>query len=215
MARRNKAKDLTRRVATRAERRTVVVFCEGVASEPDYIYALKRLPEVRQHTWLNIEIDPDQGVPLTLVKRAVERKLCDDEVDECWCVFDVEWPRNHPNLTDAVQLAKAKGISLAISNPCFELWLILHRESQTAFLYTENAERRSRRLDGRDGKRIDAASYLPDRHVAAQRAADLTHRHEQNQTAFPRDNPSSTMYELLVAIRALPEDFSRARPASG
>ena len=130
-------------------------------------------------------------------------------------MFDVEWPRNHPNLTDAVRLAKAKGISLAISNPCFELWLILHRESQTAFLDTEKAERRSRKLDGRDGKRIDAASYLPDRHAAARRAAELTHRHEQNQTAFPRDNPSSTMYELLIAVQALPGDFSRARPAGG
>ena len=34
-AARERAKDLRRRVATRPERRTVVIFCEGEASEPE------------------------------------------------------------------------------------------------------------------------------------------------------------------------------------
>lgn len=185
----------------------MVVFCEGIASEPDYLNAVKRLPEVRRDTSINIEIDPEQGVPLTLVMRAVERKRCDDEVDECWCVFDVEWPRNHPNLIQAVRLSEEHGIGLAISNPCFELWLLLHHRDQTAFLDTCDAERQSRRRDRREGKRIDAAAYMPHRQVAAERAAALTRRHRDNLTEFPRDNPSSTMYELLAAIRALPAPF--------
>jgi RloB-like protein len=115
--RRPRAKDLRRRTAVRPERKTIVVFCEGLVSEHDYIKGLKSLPEIRGSTAIQIEIDPDQGVPLTLVQRARDR-IRDDEVDECWCVFDVEWPRNHPNLPEAVQLAKAHGIRLAISNPC-------------------------------------------------------------------------------------------------
>jgi hypothetical protein len=142
-------------------------------------------------------------VPLTLVKRAVDRKRCDDEVDECWCLFDVEWPKNHPNLAQAIELARAHGISLAISNPCFELWLILHLEEQTAFISTADAEQRSRRLDGRSGKRIDMAIYMRHRQTAARRASLLVARHKGNQTNFPKDNPSSTMYELLEAIQAL------------
>ncbi|MDH2428590.1 RloB family protein [Sphaerisporangium sp. TRM90804] len=197
--RRTKAKDLRRRTASRPERKTLVVFCEGEASEPDYINGLKRLPDVRANTSINIEVAPDRGVPLILVKRAIERGL-DDEVDECWCVFDVEWPQHHPNLAEAVRLAKEHGIRLAISNPCFELWLILHFEEQTAFITTAEAERRSRALDGRSGKRVDAAKYLQRRHLASQRAASLGKRHAQNQTSFPRDNPSSTMGELLEAI---------------
>ena len=90
--RRTRAKDLRRRTASRPERRTILVFCEGEASEPDYIHALKRLPTIRDNTAINIEIDPTQGVPLTLVERAVDR-VGHDEIDECWCVFDVEWPR--------------------------------------------------------------------------------------------------------------------------
>ncbi|MDN5854008.1 MAG: RloB family protein, partial [Actinomycetia bacterium] len=83
------------------------------------------MPEIRANTAISIEIDPEAGAPLTLVERAVERSR-DDEIDECWCVYDVEWPRNHPNLAQAWRLADRHGIRLAVSNPCFEIWLALH-----------------------------------------------------------------------------------------
>jgi hypothetical protein len=177
----------------------VVVFCEGEASEPDYINGLKRLPNIRGNTAINIEVATERGVPLTLVRLAIDR-AGDDEVDECWCVFDVEWPKNHPNLKQAVALAADHGIRLVASNPCFELWLLLHFEEQTAFMNTCDAERRSRQLDGRPGKRIDAESYLPLRRAAADRAKKLARRHERNETSFPNNNPSSSMFEFLAAI---------------
>lgn len=55
-------------------------------------------------------------MPLTLVKLAVERSR-DDEVDECWCVFDVEWPKHHPHLHEALNLAAQHGVRTAVSNP--------------------------------------------------------------------------------------------------
>ncbi|SDD65442.1 RloB family protein [Actinokineospora iranica] len=115
-------------------------------------------------------------------------------------MFDVEWPQNHPNLDQAMRLAREHDIKLAVSNPCFELWLILHHADQSAFLDTKAAERRSRELDGRAGKRIDAAAYLPHRQAASKRASVPAERHARDQTAFPHDNPSSTMGDLLAAI---------------
>jgi hypothetical protein len=200
MAPRGRGKELRRRTASRPERKTVLIFCEGEASEPDYINAVKRLPQVQRNVAVNIEIDPGQGVPLTLVERAAARMKADAEIDECWCVFDVEWPRHHPNLERAFQIAKANGIHLAVSNPCFELWLILHFRDQTAFLDNRAAESLSKSLDGRAKKRIDGAKYLPLRADASRRAASLVSQHHRNQTAFPDDNPSSTMYQLLAAI---------------
>jgi hypothetical protein len=199
--RRTRAKDLKRRTANRPERKTILVFCEGEASEPDYINGLKRLSGVGDSTAINIEIDPGHGMPLTLVERAIARNT-DDEVDERWCVFDVEWPMNHPHLKRALSRAAEHGIRVAVSNPCFELWLILHYENQTAYLDTAAAVRMSRKLDGRLGKRIDPSVYMERRQVAAERAARLGLRHAQNQSLFPDDNPSSTMYELLATIES-------------
>lgn len=201
--RRSGGKDLRRRAAGRPERKTVLIFCEGEASEPDYLNALKRMPEIRNSTAINLVIDPSSGVPLDLVKKAALRKRSDPEIDECWCVFDVEWPKHHPNLDRALRIASAEGIGIAVSNPCFELWLILHFQDHSAFLDNRRAEIISRRLDGRPGKRLDGAKYMPLRQDACSRAADLIARHEQDGTEFPNNNPSSTMHELLAAIEGI------------
>lgn len=193
-------KDLKRRTGTRPERKTILIYCEGEASEPDYISALKRVPEIRGNTAINLIIDATAGVPLKLVEKAIARKQRDTEIDEYWCVFDVEWPHHHPNLDRAIRLAGAEGINVAVSNPCFELWLILHFQRHTGFLDNRSAEALSARLDGRRGKRIDGARYMPLRHEARARAETLARLHLRDGTTFPNDNPSSSMHLLLAAI---------------
>ena len=197
--RRKTGKPLTRTPGKRPERRTIVVFCEGANSEPDYINALKRLTHIARGTALDLRIHPERDVPLPLVEMAVQQKR-DPEVDECWCIFDVEWPKNHPNLVKARALAEVHGVNLAISNPCFELWLVLHFQEHYSFANTGQAERLSRSLDNRRGKSIDAARYMPMRKEASLRAERLDKRHERDGTIFPHDNPSSGMYKFLNAV---------------
>lgn len=124
----------------------------------------------------------------------------DAEIDEFWCVFDVEWPRNHPGLKDAIERASQNSIQLAVSNPCFELWLILHFQDQSAWLDNDGARRLRRRLDGSSDKGLDAAKYMALTRDAARRAVELDTRHLRNGTAFPHDNPSSGMHLLLGAV---------------
>ncbi|MCM3882814.1 RloB family protein [Frankia sp. R82] len=184
----------------RPEKKTFVIFCEGKLSEPDYINGIKKLPHVAANSAVSIEIDPERGVPLKLVQRAIERSQ-DQEIDECRCVFDVEWPNNHPYLKQAVNLARQRPkIRVAISNPCFELWLILHFERYTRFASTDDVERHSKRLDGRAGKGIDAAKYMPLRATAIANARALDAQHKRDNAVFPSNNPSSSMTDLLMAI---------------
>ncbi len=192
-------KSLKRTPGKRPELRTIVVFCEGANSEPDYVKALKQLTHIAKNTALELRIHPERSVPLALVRMAVQQKS-DPEVDECWCIFDVEWPQNHPNLSEAKALAESNEVNLAISNPCFELWLILHFRDHGAFLETAPADRLSRTLDSRSGKSIDAALYMPLRKEAARRAERLDKRHERDGTSFPHDNPSSGVYKFLKAV---------------
>ncbi len=196
---RRRAKPLKRVVGKRRELRTIVVFTEGMNSEPDYVNGMKKLPHIAKDIALNLELHPEHGVPLTLVKLAVESNK-DPEVDECWCLFDVEWPQNHPNLRDAVFLAQKKGVRLAISNPCFEVWLILHHQDFNKFSSTNKVVSCSRAMDNRTGKSIDASLYMPLRGEAAQRAKILETRHERDGTQCPHDNPSSGMHLFLRSL---------------
>ncbi|MFG2166066.1 RloB family protein [Micromonospora chersina] len=200
-----KSRPLARKVGVRVPRKTLAVFCEGERTEPEYLEALRREPEVREVAAVDLRIE-SQGtgsVPLTLVRMAVEARERaereEGEVDEFWCVFDVEWPRNHPGLKEAIQLARRHGIHLAISNPCFELWLILHFEAYGAWLDNDAARRRRRTHDGQVDKGLVAATYMPQRAVAARRAAALDDRHKGDATTFPHNNPSSGMYKLIAA----------------
>ena len=81
---------------------------------------------------------PAQGVPDTLATKAAElaRKLgllpgrrkaknSFEENDEVWAVFDRD---EHPNFDQAIDRCRRAGVRVARSNPCFELWLILHEK---------------------------------------------------------------------------------------
>ena len=98
-------------------------------------------------------------------------------------------------------MARQNRIHLAITNPCFELWLILHFDDHGAWLDNDDARRLRRALDGSPDKSLDAAKYMPLVGDAARRAADLEMRHQKNGAVFPHDNPSSGMHDLIGSIQ--------------
>ncbi|MFI6072805.1 RloB family protein [Actinoplanes sp. NPDC051343] len=187
-------------------RKTLLVFCEGARTEPEYLDALRRLPEVRNAAAVDIRIDRNSAgfKPLGLVRAAIaarEKAIREEgEVDEFWCLFDVEWPHTHPGLREAVALAADHGICLAISNPCFELWLALHFADQAAWLDNDGARRLRRRHDGQADKGLAADIYMPNRAAAATRAAKLERSRARNGTRLPDNNPSSGMHLLIGSV---------------
>jgi hypothetical protein len=197
---------LRRRVATRKPRKTFLILCEGERTEPEYLNALKRQPSVRDVAAVDLRVVTGHGrtAPRALVTMAVEARSRavdeDAEIDQFWCVFDVEWPQNHPGLPAAIEEADRNKIRVAVSNPCFELWLILHLRDHSRWLDTAEACRLRQRLDGSAGKGLDATKYMPLTADAVRRAAGLDERHQRDGTHFPDTNPSSSMHRLLTEI---------------
>jgi hypothetical protein len=196
-----------------------VLYCEGEQTEPAYFEALRREPDVRDVAAVDLRVEDSAGgsSPLALVRMAVdarERSVREEgEIDEIWCVFDVEWPTNHPNLQQAIDLARGNGVFLAISNPCFEIWLILHFREHTRWLDTNAARRLRRRLDGQPGKGVDGARYMPHRTDAVERAIALDRRHLDNGSRFPSDNPSSGVHLVISTVSVLGVDPDSAGSA--
>ena len=91
-------------------------------------------------------------------------------------------------------------VHLAISNPCFELWLALHFEDHEAWLNNDAAGKLRRKHDRSSGKGLAGSQYMCRRADAARRARALTAKHAGDGREFPKDNPSSGMYRFLEAI---------------
>lgn len=114
-------------------------------------------------------------------------------------MFDID---AHPNVREAIQKAEDNGIHLAISNPCVELWFILHFEDRTSHISRQAAQSRSSELLG-CGKNLSrrAMDLLFDRFEdARQRARRLDAKHIGDGSP-PRSNPSSGVWALIESIR--------------
>lgn len=182
----------------------ILVLTEGRVTEPEYLrgfLAWRKNPRV----W--VEIAPAHGVPLTLVGRAVElqaaaaraAKRAKDEnlrFEQVWCVFDID---EHPHVASAVQLAQQHGIQLAISNPCFELWLLLHlRESPGARHRHDVHDLLRERLPDYD-KHLRFGDFRGGYDDAVRRAAALDA--DAERMGETGRNPTTGVYRLTEAIR--------------
>jgi hypothetical protein len=195
--------DLRRRPPSRERRRLILVVCEGKVTEPKYFRALR----IHFHTrTLEIVIDDQHGTPKTLVERAVElkrqatteaKRQRDDNLayDEVWCVFDVD---EHPLLPEARQQAQVNGISLAISNPCFELWALLHFQNQTAAEDRNKVRELLKRHIPKYDKELPAQILIPRLEKAMESARHLDHL--ADLAGAPGKNPSTGVYRLVERI---------------
>ena len=190
-------------MALEKTRRVIRVLTEGEITEPEYLTAWAR--HNRSHVRLDIS---DRGMtPKTLVSRAKDHvrknrptKRRGPDYDEIWCVFDID---NHPHVPQAVEEARHGGIEVAVSSPCFELWLVLHAHAQTAHIDRHGAQRLSADLGLSRDKTIpqDARGRLIDTfEIAKQRAIDLSERHAGNGSP-PRTNPSTDVWRLVDRVR--------------
>ena len=194
---------MKRRTEIRPEKRTFLIFTEGSQTEPAYLNGLKRLDQIRRSTSITVEVRDDFIQPLSLVKAAVD-KAGDDEIDQVWCVFDVESPKPHAHLKEADELARKHDIRIAVSNPCFELWLVLHDREQAAAMTTAAAGKAANELAAFDCKRIvDVNWFLERRDVEVKRARKLDEKHRGDGNGeFRKANPSSGMPALLDALES-------------
>lgn len=196
-----------RKPPARNEIARILILCEGRCTEPQYLHAFRskfRIPEENMKVLCPPEIP---NTPIEMVRDAKARKSAGvDSFDEVWCVFDVEAKLTQQcrfGLQEALNAAERSGILSAMSNPCFEIWLLWHRVDHAAWIASDAVQRRCEELNITRGKHIqDAGSLIRDFYdVAKSRAFSLDQTHDRNEIKRPEDmNPSSGMYKLVDAI---------------
>lgn len=182
------------------QRRVIRVLTEGRVTERDY---LRRWARRNRSSSVRLDFAEFGMAPITLVDRAREHvrnnRSRHPEFDEIWCVFDTD---EHQHLAQAVESARQGRIEVSVSNPCIELWLVLHARDQTAHIHRHDVQRLSNELGLTDGKKIADAAWrtlVEAFETARQRARTLDERHAGNGSPL-RSNPSTDLWRLVERL---------------
>ena len=160
-----------------------------------------------------METIPAVGVPYTIAEKAVEharelglnrrgrrKKDSFEENDEVWAVFDRD---EHPRFDEAVALCERHGVNIGRSNPCFELWLVLHEQDYDKHENHHDMQKVLESLrpeyDKDSGKMPDCDEMVTRREIAEERGERQLQSREQGRN--PYGNPSTTVGRLTRAIR--------------
>jgi RloB-like protein len=126
---------LIRRGGGQRDARLFVIAAEGSVTEKQYFEGLRE-HQVIDPRRVRVEVidaeDGTRSAPQHVLSRLDDfrqRFQLDAALDQLWLVIDMDhWsaPSHRPNLTLMIQEALQKGYFVAVGNPCFELWLLLH-----------------------------------------------------------------------------------------
>ena len=202
-AARFKQSRLQRAKAKRSERTRAIIICEGKNSEPLYFAALK------QRSTKAITLYGAAGTPDAIARSAIERKKevvrvggwCSGK-DQIWAVFDRD---DHEHLDEAVVTCRDNGISVARSNPCFEVWLVLHYEADyhkpehRADVFKRLCTHLPSYKEGK-GRNCDFRALLEMVDQAEARAKAQCEAREREGAAHGA--PSTTVHELTLWLRS-------------
>jgi hypothetical protein len=165
-----------------------------------------KLSNFHHNPLIKVEVAREHGVPLSVVRAARDRKkaaVADSEregdvnlkFDSVWCVFDID---EHPHVAEAKLLAAQHGLELAVSNPCFELWLLLHKRDCPGAEHRHTIQSMLKRYVPDYDKKIYFNYYIHGYKKAVQRAARL---HDLAESiGEPGKNPTTDVYKLTECI---------------
>lgn len=193
------------------------IFCEG-ETEECYLhgYINKFYSGNRRLKVIKIE-HSNKNTAKELVEDAIKSQKNCPEGDVFWVVYDRESKQKYPdeNHKIAYDRAKPKNISIAISNVCFEVWLLLHfQDTVRPYSSYQDLENNSELrqeckkrglLDYEKGNKqlfeIFEEEELNDAKTRAKRMNQNTQRDaDPNWTNPYQWNPYTNVHELLQAI---------------
>jgi sulfur relay (sulfurtransferase) DsrC/TusE family protein len=190
----------------------VLIVCEGEATEVLYFKGIKR---AKKRNTINIKVLDADGKtnPMSIINRAIDerQKIKDDDgwepVDTAWAIFDGdEHMANLNNWRSALALAESKRINLAITNPCFEFWYLIHFQDAFSQMNANTAYKRLQKaIPGYDKAKIVYPDPLADRTPAAIDRAEKIAQQIQRDGLDRYSNPScSRLPELVKMLLEMP-----------
>jgi len=201
--RRDRPRRPARGAVPRDPKPVILIVTEGEVTEPQY---LDGFAKACRNPRVHIEIVGEGGVPKSVVELAKRRKQeavlrarreRNDNLayDEVWAVFDVD---EHPRVAEARVMARDNDILLAVSNPCIELWLLLHFRDSPGIRHRDDLPTLLREFVPDYNKHVQFAQYRDGYPAAMARAQKLDKTAEA--AGEPGRNPTTGLYRLIRSI---------------
>lgn len=120
-----------------------------------------------------------------------------EEGDELWIVIDVDkWGEN--KLDELCKQCEREGFHIAASNPCFELWLVLHQPNPRV---PPSAQECTIELTRMLGRKYDKADYKVSVLIAHVNTAVQHARRLDNDSGDPWPHqPGTHVYKLVEKL---------------
>lgn len=190
------------------ERRSVlfVARCEGI-TDKHYLLRLAKELGLKKYE-VQIEVS---GAPRTCAEKLrdyLTDELGDEHDPEDRIAAIVVDRDIHPNVPEARDIARTNGFRFVLSNPCIELWFLMHFVDQRAPIERDKAEASLKRhlASYVKGKAVDTFPqlYEPENRLAACKRAATLRKHWDGDSTDPHErNPYTDMDLLLEEIAAL------------
>jgi len=178
--------ELLRRPPTRNQSVSVLVVTNGRSTERQY------LRELKKQDWIAVKkvvVVFKNGSPESTVVDAA-RISGQEDYDKAWAVCDVD----NYDVESAISLAEKKCVHLALSQPCFEVWIILHFKECTKHFVNASEARDylTKILPEYDKTKLDFEQLKDGIGNAVASARKLGQP--------PADNPSTDMWKLVEML---------------
>lgn len=188
-----------RKTATRPVHEVILIMCEGSTTEIQYFRKYKNT--LKAYGIEVIPLSEEHTDPKGIVKDAI-KQMREIRPDHTWCVFDKD-ANTSQQLYEAKKLADKHKIKLAFSNPCFELWYLLHFKFTSApFENFDKVAEELKKIKNFTRYQKNACYFdaLYSRLQIAINNADRllqVHRALGNQPYSLESNPSTNVHELI------------------
>lgn len=105
-----------------------VIACEGTKTEPSYFGLFDNFDRIKVRILEHKQTESAPSFVLDSAKRYIAEEGLDAKYgDSLWCVIDVDkWPIDMINKLGSFCI-NTSSCHIAISNPCFEIWLLYHK----------------------------------------------------------------------------------------
>ncbi|WP_169748286.1 RloB family protein [Xenophilus azovorans] len=207
-----RAAPLARHVkSVREPKSQIVVVCEGKVTEPRYFNDFRLL---RGSSLVKVKAIGGCGVPVSVVEQAIKEKAqlekiakktgnSFDKAFEVWAVFDRD-EHPEPQVPEAFRLATQHRIFVAYSNPCFEVWGLMHFSCWGKPGHHHETQRDLKNLlNGYCHKAnpVMDVSVLNDHYDKAVEHAKRARSQRLKESGSPHGDPSTTVDKLTERIR--------------